>query len=192
LHCSPAVALPWQGPKILAHIAAHILHDSHVKRSDEPCGLCLRPSPLCRFYLRKGKGAGTSNQVDFAKSTCEKKITFSYAIASESSPSSPSSNVPIYFPVCPTSERCVWRYNLPYHMRNVHPSVSLTPYEDLWTMTNTEKQLLAEVWRNHHRQKKTRKSKKAESPPLVISEAHSSRLTLRYAIPSVLLTNAHV
>jgi hypothetical protein len=77
-------------------------------------------------------------------------------------------------------------------MRNMHPSVSLTPYEDLWTITNTEKQLLAEVWRNRNHQKKARKSKNTESPPLVISEANSSRLTLQYAIPSILLPNAHV
>ena len=69
-------------------MAAHILFDAGIKRSNEPCGLCLRPSPLCKFYLKKGKGAGASDQIDFAKSTCANKIHFSYAVASSSTSSS--------------------------------------------------------------------------------------------------------
>jgi hypothetical protein len=179
-NCSPAVALPKQAPRILEHMAAHILFDSGIKRSDEPCGLCLRPSPLCKFYLKKRKGAATSEQIDFAKSTCANKLNFSYAVASTSTSSSPSSNVPIRCPVCPTAEPCPWRYNLLHHMRAKHPTISLTPYESAWQITHTEKRLLKEVWENRHKEKKARRSKKDKSTSLIILEVHSSRLALRY------------
>ena len=180
--CSPSVALPKQAPRILGHMAAHILFDSSIKQSDEPCGLCLRPSPLCKFYLKKTKGAGASEQVDFAKSSCANKVHFSYAVASSSTSSSPSSNVPLRCPICPVAEPCVWRYNLVHHMRAKHPTISLNPYAPLWELTNAEKRLLKEVWENRHKEKKTRKSRKNQSSTLIISEAHSSRLTLRYAL----------
>jgi hypothetical protein len=177
--CSPPVTLPKQVQRILEHMAAHILFDPSIDKSAEPCGLCLRPSPLCVYYLKKGKGAGASEQVDGGKVTCARKIPFSYAIAATSTASSPSSNVPIRCPICPTTASCVWRYNLPHHMRSKHPVISLTPHQSLWQITNAEKSLLKEVWGNRNKQKKTRKSKGKITPGLVISEAHSSRLTLR-------------
>jgi hypothetical protein len=67
--CMPPAALPKQPQRVLEHMAAHILFDSSIDRSSEPCGLCLQPSPLCVYYLKKGKGAGTSEQVDVVKST---------------------------------------------------------------------------------------------------------------------------
>jgi hypothetical protein len=99
---------------------------------------------------------------------------------------SPSSNVPLHCPICPVAEPCVWRYNIPYHMRSRHPTIPLTPHEPYWQITNAEKQMLKDIWDNRHKQtrKKLHKSKKNMSSSLVISEAHSSHLTLW----SVLLT----
>ena len=179
MNCSPPIALPKHAPKVLEHMSSHILFDSHIKRSDEPCGLCLRPAPLCRFYLKRGKGGGASDQVDFAKSTCIQKIHFSYSLASVSTLSSPSSNVPLRCPICPAADPCVWRYNIPFHMRSKHPTIPLTPYEPHWQISNDEKRMLKDVWDSRHKQKKPRKSKKKMSSSLVVSEAHSSRLTLR-------------
>jgi hypothetical protein len=178
--CSPSVALPKHAPKILEHMAAHILFDANTNRSDEPCGLCLRPSPLCAFYLKRGKGAGASDQADFTRSKCANNMHFSYSVASLSTPSSPCSNVPLHCPICPASEPCVWRYNLLYHMHAKHPTIPLTPHEPLWHITNTERQLIKEAWVNRHKQRKTRKSKKNIPSMLIVSEAHSSRLALRY------------
>ena len=177
--CSPSITLPKPAPKILEHMAAHVLFDTNIKRIDEPCGLCLRPSPHCVFYLKRGKGAGTSDQVDFTKSKCTNKVHFSYAIASLSTPSSPCSNVPLRCPICPASEPCVWRYNLLYHMRAKHPAISLTLYESLWQITGTETYLIKETWLNRHKQKKTRKSRNDKTSSLIVSEVHSSRLALR-------------
>ena len=65
-------------------------------------------------------------------------------------------------------------------MKSKHPTISLAPHEHLWKIMNAEQQLLKEVWDNHHKLKKTRKSKRNQASSLIISEAHSSRLTLRF------------
>lgn len=97
LHCPKCVppvlldSLPAQ--RVLEHMGAHVLHDSSVDVSYQPCGLCLRPSPICAIYLRKGKGATASNQVDWDKSTCIRPTWFSYSVAEMSSQTSPCSNV---------------------------------------------------------------------------------------------------
>jgi hypothetical protein len=182
INCSPPVLLSRQAPRVLEHMAAHILFDPHIKQSDEPCGLCLQPMAVCKFYLKWGKGAGTSVQVDFAKSTCVKKINFLYAAASISTSPSPSSNVPLRCPICPAAEPCIWQYNLPYHMRAKHPAISLTPHEQIWKISFTEEQLLKEIWDNRHKRKRARRSKKNKSTLLVISEAHSLHLTLRLVL----------
>jgi hypothetical protein len=70
--CIPPAALPKQAPRVLEHMAVHILFDPSIDRSAEPCGLCLHPSPLCVYHLKKGKGAGASEQVDFTRTTCAK------------------------------------------------------------------------------------------------------------------------
>jgi hypothetical protein len=183
MNCNPPVALSKQAPRVLEHMSAHILFDLHIKRCDEPCGLCLRPAPLCKFYLKRGKGAGTNDQVDFVKSTCIQKVNFSYSVASVSAPSSPSSNVPLRCPICPAAEPCVWRYNIPHHMRSKHPTIPLAPRESYWQITNAEKRMLKEIWDNRHKQKKLRRAKTDLSSSMVISEAHSSRLILRSALP---------
>jgi hypothetical protein len=172
--------LPKQAPRILEHMAAHILFDPSIDNSTEPCGLCLRPSPLCVYHLKRGKGFGASEQVDYAKSTCVRKIPFAYAVAAISTASSPSSNVPIRCPICPTAAPCVWHYNLSRHMRSKHPAISLTPHESLWQIKNVERSQLKEIWTNRHKQKKKRKSKTTGELGLIISEAHSSCLALWY------------
>ncbi|KAF8221652.1 hypothetical protein L208DRAFT_1530560, partial [Tricholoma matsutake] len=176
--CIPLVALPKSAQRVLEHMAAHILFDPSVNRSAEPCGLCLQSSPLCVYYLKRGKGVGASEQVDSTKSVCANKIPFGYAVAAISTSSSPSSNVPIHCPICPTAALCVWRYNLSHHMRSKHPAILLPPYKSLWQIKNAKKSQLKEMWNNHHKHKKMQKSKKQNTSGLIISEAHSSRLTL--------------
>ncbi|KAF8054223.1 hypothetical protein FPV67DRAFT_1763516 [Lyophyllum atratum] len=177
--CHPEVPLPKSGPRILEHMAAHLYFDDPmIDRSTEPCGLCLRPAPLCVFYLKKGRGAGASEQVDLAKSTCPNKVSFSYAVAAESAPTSPCSNVPLRCPVCPATATAVWRYNLLHHMRNKHPTVSLRPYESMYMISNSEKVQLKQIWLNRKKSKVSRK-RKGKQVELAISEAHSSRLALQ-------------
>src|ERR1019366_3194000 len=118
-------------------------------------------------------------QVDYAQATCTRKMPFAYAVAATSTASSPSSNVPIRCPICPTAAPCVWRYNLSHHMRSKHPAISPTAHQSLWQITNAEKCLIKEVWANRHKRKKMRKPKGNGASGLIISEAHSSCLTFR-------------
>lgn len=160
-------------------MAAHIHFDSRTSAASEPCGLCLRPSPHCRFHLKKGKGANSGIQIDYEKSLCAKLMTFSYSVAASSTTSSPCSNVPMLCPWCSKSEPAIWRYNMPHHVKSKHPHVSLRENEDMWKIGNSEKQELRKIWDKRHEIKKSRKGKKNSKPSLVISDAHSSRYTLR-------------
>jgi len=105
--CSPTVVLDLsQGQRVLEHIGSHILYDPTVIQSTEPlCGLCLRPSQMCQFYLAKGKGANGNLRINQKTSKgCLVKMNYSYGIAAESTASSPCSNVPIHCPICSTTD----------------------------------------------------------------------------------------
>ncbi|KAJ7468833.1 hypothetical protein B0H11DRAFT_1731985 [Mycena galericulata] len=63
--CDPPVPLTFNNPqKILEHNGAHILFDESIEESDQPCGLCLRPYPICTFELRKTAGSAAAHQID--------------------------------------------------------------------------------------------------------------------------------
>jgi hypothetical protein len=68
---------------------------------------------------------------------------------------------------------------MPHHVKSKHPHVSLRENEDMWKIGNSEKQELRKIWDKRHEIKKSRKGKKNSKPSLVISDAHSSRYTLR-------------
>jgi len=177
--CTPAVDFSnASAHRVLEHNAGHILFDDRINITDQPCRLCLRPSPACTFYLKKGKGGKSSVQLDMKKSSCANKLTFQYAVAEESSQSAPCSNVPTACPLCPErSAPAVWRYLLPYHLKDVHKLNNLEPYAHLWTITQSEKTQLKNIWNEKHTMKRTRKSKKKTG--FKISDAHCSRLALR-------------
>ena len=177
--CTPTIKLPKSAQRVLEHMAAHIHFDPGIDSTKEPCGFCLRPSPLCVFYLKKGKGADASQQLDYARSTCANMTTFSYSVAALSSASSPCSNVPIRCSWCSDSAAAVWRYNMPHHVKAKHPYVSLQDHGDVWKIGNSEKHELRRVWDNRHKVKKSRKKNKASMTLLNISDAHSSHLALR-------------
>ncbi|KAA1480082.1 hypothetical protein DENSPDRAFT_789907 [Dentipellis sp. KUC8613] len=176
-NCIPEVKFDSsKGQRILAHVGSHILHDPSVDRDLEPCGLCLRPAPICQVFLTKDKGSKGNLRVDMTKSSCPNRVKFSYGTAAKSTSSSPCSNVPIHCPLCPTGAAAVWRYNGRAHFTRHHPSVALDTYKDLWTVSRFEAREMAMVWKNRHRQPESRK-KPAET--LSISDAHSSNLASR-------------
>ena len=41
--CPCCHAIFGMAPRLLAHVAAHILYDSSINQADEPCSLCLLP-----------------------------------------------------------------------------------------------------------------------------------------------------
>lgn len=163
---------------ILTHVAAHILFDPRVDRSSEPCGLCLSPSPICRYILKGGK-------IDMnASSGCKnlrKEKAFNYKSASSSTKSSPSTNVPLSCPLCPRNNPAIWKYNMLYHFRSKHSRVSFDTYKALWEVQPAEQQLMEQAWDIHDVIPKTRSLKKKKTRiPLVISDAHSSKMAFRY------------
>jgi hypothetical protein len=176
--CTPAVELS-KPQRVLEHAAAHILFDSKMDPTSEPCGLCLRPSPRCKFHLKKGKGSDANPQVNYDKSTCANMQTFSYAVAAISTNSSPCSNVPIHCSWCSQSAPAIWQYNMYHHIKTHHAYVSLKDHENIWKIGKSEKDGLKKIWANRHKVKKTCKPKKQSIAPLVISEAHVSNQILR-------------
>lgn len=176
--CIPSVTLDLaDGQRVLEHIGAHILFDSSVNEEDEPCGLCLRPSSLCRYVVVKGRGAKASLRVDVERSSgCTRPVNYQYARAAVSVTSAPCSNVPLPCPLCPRSEPAVWRYNLKHHLINTHSSTAAASYTSLWEIQDDELDAMKHVWTTRHAKaaKKTRKSKKSKKLTLLVSREHMS------------------
>lgn len=173
---SPTVALDLsQNQCILEHAAAHVLHDPTVEKTMEPCGLCLRPVPLCQIFLKKGKSTNWTLKIDKYMG-CSIKPSFSYGVASDSSASSPCSNVPIVCPLCPAKDTpAVWKYNMKDHIQNVHKTVTLSNYEHLWKLSNFEIMEMKNIWAKQHNVP-IKRPKKSKVPPLIVSDMHRSHI----------------
>ncbi|KAH9003694.1 hypothetical protein EDB86DRAFT_2798425 [Lactarius hatsudake] len=181
--CVPPVQLDTtNGQRVLAHIASHILHDPTVNRSQEPCGLCLRPANLCTIYLTRRPGRNYPWALKYGgTASCPNATNFSYSTAMVSSSSSPSSNVPLQCPYCPDGSPAVWRYNIQIHFQQRHRGVNTMKHEDLWKLTPEEEEAMAQIWKDRRKQPK-RRGKGKSRVPLKVSEAHSSRRLSRYHI----------
>ncbi|KAJ6451021.1 hypothetical protein C8R45DRAFT_848636 [Mycena sanguinolenta] len=179
-YCDPPFPLDVAHPqKVLAHMGAHIIHDSKIDRSSLPCGFCGRPSSMCLFVLKKSHSAGEGMTVNIALSKGCPNFTkkFSYAIAEKSSsPKSPCSNVPLCCPECDSTDPTQWRYNLKYHLMRDHPLTPLERYAHLWEISETENGWMLDIF-NKSKEVRTKRTKKTK-PALVVSAAHSSRLAL--------------
>jgi hypothetical protein len=128
-------------------------------------------TPLCQFFLKKGKGARSNLKIDQNHSHgCAVKVNFTYSIASESSASSPCSNVPIICPLCSKLAPAIWRYNLSYHFARVYATAPVPQYEDTWRLSNFESFQMKDIWSKC--QNTSVKHKKVNTLPLVISNAH--------------------
>ena len=162
-------------PKLLTHITTHVLYDNSINREDEPCGLCLSPSPLYWIALKKNKD---SFNIDYANSTCPRLSKFSYTAASQPSPSNPSTNVPVKCPCCPKGANSVWKYNMVTHYTKKHLPWQPPPE---FHISDFELEGLKMVWNNWHTTNwlETRRKRNTKMK-WDISEAHSSRLSLWY------------
>ena len=179
--CQPTVRFkPSQGQRIVEHIGAHVLHDPSVDRFSEPCGLCLRPAPLCKIVLRKAKGKTGKFAIDVDASSCPNIVKFSIGVAAECSNSSPCTNHPIVCSYCDDSGsgRIVWSYNFRAHLLCEHPRLPLKEYGDILTPKKLEKDRMKHVWGRRLKQPKVHR--KSQRAPLVISQTHRSRLILKY------------
>ena len=180
--CSPTVTLDLShGQRVLEHIGAHVLHDPGLNKSTPLCGLCLRPAPLCQFFLKKGKGANGCLRVNETLSRgCLVKVK-SYHVASKSTASSLCSNVPIQCPLCPNADPVVWHYFLKTHFWEVHLNAPILKYDHLWKISNFEISEMKKIWVKRLIVMATR-TRKTKVPSLIISEDHHTQIPRCYNI----------
>ena len=132
--------------QVLEHMGAHILYDTTLNHSQEVCGLCLWPSPMCRLLVKKGHGALVGNHVDIDNSSCVNLIQFNYVSAACLSESSPCSNVPIICPLCPPKSPGVWTYSLHAHFRDWHKLTTHTQFPMTVYLSQSEKDGMKWIW----------------------------------------------
>lgn len=169
---------------VITHFSAHILFDPTI--SHNLCGLCLGPADLCQFYLKKTPGGNGTVQIDYNNSRCKnlpvdgKKLK--YASASQSTRASPCSNIPVPCPDCPPRSAAIWRYNLPYHQKMVHPGLTRMTSKgwDVGSIEKFERDSMQTSWANRRNVPKPRKKPGTKAlGELVISEEYSSEHALR-------------
>ena len=188
--CSPITTLDLtQGQRVLEHVGAHILYDPGVIHTkDILCGLCLCPSPLCQFFLTKGKGANGTIHVNSETSRgCLISMNYSYRVAAESTASSPCSNVLIQCPICPKSDPAVWKYFMKSHFEGKHKTLHSFPkHKHLWQVSDFELSEMKKIWAKRLKVP-VKRTKKLNVAPLLISDAHRARIPLRYQLSSCLI-----
>jgi hypothetical protein len=176
--CQPTINFnPSHRQRVVEHIGAHILHDDSVDCSSEPCGLCLRPAPLCKLFLKTTKGRMGNVAIDMKLSSCPNLVKFSIANVAACSETSPCTNHPIKCPYCPKLNPAVWSYTFRHHLLRFHPSIRLSNHKSLWTPSKLEKDGMKRVWQHRHKQPKSHL--RAQRPSLIISDTHRTRLVLR-------------
>ncbi|KAJ7930974.1 hypothetical protein B0H13DRAFT_1594740, partial [Mycena leptocephala] len=182
--CYPAVQIPTKNyQRVLEHNGAHILFDESLQRADQPCGLCLRPFPMCTFVFLKRSGTATARQIDWAQSKClngsrkAKKCQIMTA-AMRSSEKSPCTNHLIECPLQCGS--VVWTYNLTTHYQgSYHNLSSLSNIPVFYRMVGHEMEWMKTVWTDRQIQPTACPLKKKRSrAPLRISDAHKSIMAL--------------
>ncbi|KAK6988817.1 hypothetical protein R3P38DRAFT_3442955 [Favolaschia claudopus] len=106
--CYPSVSISKKNyQRVLEHNGAHILYDDMLPATVEPCGLCLRPFPMCNFVFQKTTGTTSARQIDWTRSTCLNPLKFQMAAAMKSSENSPCTNHLIQCPLQTAARQCV-------------------------------------------------------------------------------------
>ena len=176
--CQPAI--PWditKSHKILEHITMHILFNNLLDNTKEYCRLCMCPSPLCSFYLQKGKGAGSVQQINKCVSRCLNFMgRLFYLAAATECPNSPCTNILVTCPLCPSTSAAVWKYNMKIHLVQTHPSTKGSDFPKAYANSNSKKAALKIQWEKRHLAHQCQKPN-ATSRPLPVSEVHSSLQT---------------
>ncbi|KAJ7604917.1 hypothetical protein FB45DRAFT_1149799, partial [Roridomyces roridus] len=167
--CDPPVSLSMKNKQlILQHNGAQILFDPNIRRSDEPCGLCLRVSSQ--------QGEGECSEIDWTRSKCLRVLHFKMGAAQKFSPASPRTNHLIPCPVgCGAT---IWTYHIEAHLRGVrHNLTNLDSLNLSYQISSAEHKAMRKVYQDRRKVPQTRKKK--TRPPLQISEGHSSLLAFR-------------
>jgi hypothetical protein len=161
-------------------MSQHILFDTAVSKSLQPCAWCLGCNiDLCCVYLKTSK---KQDQLDFDACGCELKVDFKLGNARKPTKANPCTKYPVRCPLCPkTSTAAVWRYNLKYHIQKSHPKEDPNDFIDDWLINKSEEHNMRSLWDNRMKKKGKRKSKKAATPvtALKVSDGHVAHLAVR-------------
>jgi hypothetical protein len=131
---------------------------------------------MCQFHLEKGKGVNGKTRINQKSSKgCLIKMKYSYAVAAESSSSSPCSNVPIHCPICPKADPAIWKYFMKVHFEEQHKTLPLSKYEHLWRLSNFECVKMKKIWAKRGKVT-TKRTKRLKIPLVVISENHRAQI----------------
>jgi hypothetical protein len=155
-------------------MGSHILHDPHIDDTMNPCGFCLDTNSLCKIYLKR------NGAIDVEKSYCPYVRNIRINQAKAFSITQPCTNHPLSCELCPENSVAIWKYNFAAHLRTTHGTAEPQNYTDVWGLHPNEKTLMLGVFDNRKRQRKSAQSSKKSQ--LLISDAHSSRLALRYVL----------
>ncbi|KAK7024706.1 hypothetical protein R3P38DRAFT_3532308, partial [Favolaschia claudopus] len=177
--CYPSVKISKKNyQRVLEHNGAHILFDESLPATVEPCGLCLRPFPMCKFVFQKTTGTTSARQIDWTRSTCLNPLKFQMAAAMKSSEKSPCTNHLIQCPL--QCEMVIWTYNLATHYRAHHLLQTTVNIGTVYQTGSSEREWMRKIWENRQNQPTVRKMKnKKVKTPLVISDAHRSVMAFR-------------
>ncbi|KAJ7658880.1 hypothetical protein B0H17DRAFT_955056, partial [Mycena rosella] len=178
--CFPPVPIKTSNyQRILEHNGARILFDKTILALDQPCGLCLRPFPMCTFTFLKSDGTASARQIDWTRSTCLNPVKFQMAAAMKSTKLSPCTN---HLIPCPL--QCgvvIWTYNILGHCRSAaHNLKSLDNVPVVYQMGVDERGGVLKIWEKRQVYSIPRNMTKAK-PKLVlpISDAHRALMVLR-------------
>ncbi|KAK7014595.1 hypothetical protein R3P38DRAFT_3573313, partial [Favolaschia claudopus] len=177
--CYPTVSISKKNyQRVLEHNGAHILYDETLPATVEPCGLCLRPFPMCNFVFQKTTGTTSARQIDWTRSTCLNPLKFQMAAAMKSSENSPCTNHLIQWPL--QCGMVIWTYNITTHYRSYHQLQTTTNIGTVYKAGASERKWMKKIWDNRQNQPTVRKMKKKKvKTPLVISDAHRSTTAFR-------------
>ncbi|KAJ6550561.1 hypothetical protein B0H10DRAFT_2379639 [Mycena sp. CBHHK59/15] len=126
---------------------------------------------FCSIVLVKRRGGDGATRIDLTKSRCPNLANLGLATAAKSSDRSPCTNRSLPCPISPCPD-VVWKYNLEYHIRTVHPTANFSNYESHYALADGEELAL----KTFSTQKKRKSSKKAVK--FRISEEHSTEAAL--------------
>ena len=173
-YCRHTISLEaLNGPMLISHTGAHILHDVRLKDVKNPCGFCLRSGTLgCIIYL---KTSGKVTTIDMVASQCPHLRKISLKSASQFTMKLPCTNHPVQCPLCLPKSAAIWKYNLCAHINSSHRTANSDLYQALFNISDKEVILMKGLFLKVPRQGKKSAPKR---PGLIISNAHSSRYTV--------------
>lgn len=187
--CQNVLLTALSAPALVTHMGAHILHDPRLSGANSPCGFCLNTGGLCSITLTL---TSKNTVIDMKASRCPhlRKLALAPA-AAFTPPSSPCTNHPLVCPLCTENASrtvpAVWKYNLRSHIISVHPRADVDLYKNLYEISEAERLMMMRAFKV-----KPRRVKRDQGVSLAISDAHSTRVSLRCACSTLVDHVIHI